>query len=109
MQRVGYESPARANYGLFHMDGLLVISSGTFEPDEMPKELRGWEHVSVSRRDRCPTWEEMCLVKRLFWEDEETVLQFHPPRSRYVNVSENCLHLWKQTGVEHPLPPNELI
>ena len=20
----------------------------------------GWEHVSVSRRDRCPTWDEMC-------------------------------------------------
>ncbi|MCX8016968.1 MAG: hypothetical protein N2690_03550, partial [Rhodocyclaceae bacterium] len=23
----------------------------------------GWEHVSVSRPDRCPTWEEMCRVK----------------------------------------------
>src|SRR5690349_6482303 len=29
----------------------------------------GWEHVSISipSEDRCPTWEEMCFVKDLFW------------------------------------------
>ena len=26
----------------------------------------GWEHVSVSLRNRCPTWDEMCLVKDIF-------------------------------------------
>lgn len=26
-----------------------------------------WEHVSVSLTHRCPTWEEMCLIKSLFW------------------------------------------
>ena len=28
----------------------------------------GWEHVSVSLARRCPTWEEMCMVKDIFWE-----------------------------------------
>lgn len=23
----------------------------------------GWEHVSVSLARRCPTWEEMCIIK----------------------------------------------
>ena len=41
----------------------------------------GWEHVSVSLRDkkgdpidRCPYWEEMCKIKALFFEDDECVM-----------------------------------
>ena len=30
----------------------------------------GWEHVSVSLARRCPTWEEMCMVKDIFWGEE---------------------------------------
>ena len=26
----------------------------------------GWDHVSVSLADRCPTWAEMCFIKDLF-------------------------------------------
>lgn len=53
-----------------------------------------WEHVSVSSK-RTPTWDEMCYVKRLFWDDEETVIQYHPPKSEYVNMAKTCLHLWR--------------
>ena len=28
----------------------------------------GWDHVSVSLPHRCPTWEEMEHVKRLYYE-----------------------------------------
>ena len=69
----------------------------------------GWEHVSVSLHDRCPTWEEMCFVKGVFWDDEDTVLQFHPKRSSYVNVHNFCLHLWRQTDKEIDLPPSILV
>lgn len=41
----------------------------------------GWEHVSVSLSNRCPTWEEMCMVKDIFWGEDECVIQFHPPKS----------------------------
>jgi hypothetical protein len=54
-----------------------------------------WEHVSVSVMHRLPNWDEMCYVKNLFWDEEETVIQFHPPKSEYVNCHANCLHLWK--------------
>ena len=27
----------------------------------------GFEHVSVSIPTRCPSWEQMCLVKETFW------------------------------------------
>lgn len=67
-----------------------------------------WEHVSVSARG-IPTWEEMCWVKGRFWEDNECVVQFHPPEDKYVNVHENVLHLWKPVGIEFPQPPVECV
>lgn len=64
----------------------------------------GWEHVSVSRRDRCPTWGEMCQIKAMFWDAEDCVVQYHPPESDYINNHPNCLHLWRPIGVELPRP-----
>lgn len=64
-----------------------------------------FEHVSVSTTTRCPTWEEMALVKDWFFEPEECVIQFHPPRSKYVNDHQFVLHLWRPVGVTIPLPP----
>jgi len=56
----------------------------------------GWEHVSVSKKYECPTWDEMCFVKKLFWSDpEDFAVQFHPPESQYVNNHPYCLHLWR--------------
>ena len=69
----------------------------------------GWEHVSVSRSDRCPTWDEMCQVKALFWGDDDCVVQYHPPRSEYVNNHKNCLHLWRPVGIAMPLPPSIMV
>ena len=65
----------------------------------------GWEHVSVSTVSRTPTWEEMCLVKDLFWGEEDCVVQFHPPKDVYVNNHPYCLHLWRKIGTEYETPP----
>ena len=75
----------------------------------MASEGMGWEHVSVSLRNRCPTWNEMCLIKRLFWTDDETVIQYHPATEQYVNQHRYCLHLWRPIGVELPVPPAVLV
>lgn len=69
----------------------------------------GWEHVSVSLSDRCPTWAEMCRVKELFWGPEDCVVQFHPAKSEYVNVHPNCLHLWRREGTNWETPPMWMI
>ena len=69
----------------------------------------GWEHVSVSCEKRNPNWDEMCFVKNLFWGEDETVLQFHPPKSEYVNFHPYCLHLWKPVGQDLLLPPSILV
>jgi hypothetical protein len=68
-----------------------------------------WEHVSVSTERRPPNWQEMSFVKDLFWQDEECVVQFHPPKSTYINNHPHCLHLWKPTATVIPLPPPILV
>jgi hypothetical protein len=69
----------------------------------------GWEHVSVSLKNRLPNWEEMSFIKNLFWDEEECVLQFHPPKSQYINNHPFCLHLWKHIGHDIELPPSSMV
>ena len=69
----------------------------------------GWEHVSVSRKDRCPTWDEMCQIKDLFWDDSDCVVQFHPPKAEYVNNHPNCLHLWRPIGWDIRTPERVMV
>jgi hypothetical protein len=60
-----------------------------------------WDHVSVSLKTRCPTWDEMCYVREKFFADDEWVMQLHPPKSDNVNYHPFCLHLWRpQTADE---------
>jgi hypothetical protein len=30
-----------------------------------------WEHVSVSLKNRIPTWQELKFIKMLFWDPED--------------------------------------
>ena len=53
----------------------------------------GWEHVSVSLPERCPTWEEMYFVKDLFWNEDEVVMQLHPAKAENINMHPYCLHI----------------
>lgn len=69
----------------------------------------GWEHVSISHEYKIPTWEVMCMLKDLFFEESETVMQLHPAQSDYVNIHNNCLHLWRPIDKEIPMPPKEFV
>jgi hypothetical protein len=70
----------------------------------------GWDHVSVSRKNRVPNWAEMEYVKRLFFAADETAVQFHVPASDHVNMHETVLHLWRPNdGREMPRPPSILV
>lgn len=71
----------------------------------------GWDHVSVSVKDeeRCPTWEEMCFIKGLWFEPSEVVIQYHPDERDYINLHEYCLHLWRPQKRKLPTPPRTLV
>jgi len=102
--------PSYGCYGAFMImgpcgDELVIIAGGADDDDKIS---RSWEHVSVSLKDRTPTWEEMSFVKDLFWHETETVIQFHPHKSEYVNCHPNCLHLWRHKS-GHTLPPSYFV
>jgi len=81
---------------------LVIMSSGV-------DHEHGWEHVSVSAEKRAPYWEEMCFVKKMFWTEDECVVQYHPPKSEYVDFHPHCLHLWKLMSGAFPMPPSLLV
>ena len=77
----------------------------------------GWDHVSIhvrktrngKREMSTPTWADMSHMKDLFFGPEETVFQFHPPKTEHINVHEHCLHLWKPLNNTIPLPPSHFV
>jgi hypothetical protein len=111
------------NNGAFDLESvepgwrLALICSDGSDPD-VP-EAAGWEHVSVHAyrpaanktrvQSRTPTWREMCAVKRLCWDAEDVVVQFHPRESEYVNQHPHVLHLWRYTRQVFPTPPPILV
>jgi hypothetical protein len=65
-----------------------------------------WDHVSVSRGDRTPTWEEMDFIARRFFRDNESAMQLHVPPSDHISYHPFCLHIWRPTGLKViPRPP----
>lgn len=90
LEQLRVDGPRGANCGSFRL-GLccLIVSNGG-----------GWDHVSVSRPDRCPTWDEMDRIKRLVFRDDEIVVQFHVNDDRKVDRHRFCLHLWRPQSAE---------
>lgn len=74
----------------------------------------GWEHVSVSVGNgrNAPTWEVMCKVKKIFWKDEEDVIQYHAKESEYFhgfdNVRMEVFHLWRPANGDWELLNNRM-
>lgn len=68
-----------------------------------------WDHVSVSVKGRCPTWDEMHWIRGLFFEPGETVIQIDPPKDHYINYHKHTLHMWRHWRQEILLPPAKFI
>ena len=103
-----YSSEADGNNGVFEI--FVKTSKGRRKKATcVASDGLGWEHVSVSMKDRCLTWDEMCQIKDIFWGDNDCVMQYHPPKNDYVNIHPFCLHLWRPMVSDFPTPPNCLV
>jgi hypothetical protein len=91
--------PIRNQGGYFELGKLRIIASWS----------EGWDHVSVSLPDRCPTWDEMERVKRAFFKDDECAMQLHVPCADYINCHPYCLHLWRPHKSTIPMPPKNMV
>lgn len=54
----------------------------------------GW-HLSISRDDRLPSWEEVRDARYELIPDAVTMALLLPPRAEYVNVHEHCLQMYE--------------
>jgi hypothetical protein len=70
-------------------NGLAVI----FTADNLHQPGKTWIHVSMSRRERLPTYDDMTEVKALFVGRDRQALQIFPPESKHINIYPFCLHL----------------
>lgn len=100
---------ADGNNGAFFVPAHGAKAIGGPRMTVVASDGMGWEHVSVSFPHRCPTWEEMSHVKGVFWDEDDCVMQLHPPRSEYVNNHPYCLHLWRPIDAAIPLPPSLMV
>ena len=96
-------------------NGAFFIKSGSDILQCVASDGHNWEHVSITIRTKnrqvcsTPSWEIMCLVKDIFWDDEDCVVQYHPPKSEYVNNHPYVLHLWRLTNAELPRPHSIMV
>jgi len=91
----GFEKGNHRNGAFSFPDGLFLVISDGLE----------WEHVSVSRKSRMPTYEDMVRAKDLFWDEEDCVMQLFVPKSDHINYHPYCLHMWRPLNAEIPRPP----
>lgn len=55
----------------------------------------GLYHLSISRKDRLPSYNELKSARYQFLPDVPYMVQIFPPQEDFVNVHSFCLHLWE--------------
>jgi len=76
-------------------------------------EGMGWEHISITLLEKgvpiMPAYEEMQEIANIFWDDDDWVIQFRPPKSEHVNNHPFCLHWWRPIGGKGMLTPPSIL
>ena len=97
----GGESCANAQW--YHSrDGIKVLVEVEMQAmNSSHQEL--WLHLSMSRKDRVPTYTDVRRVKEMFIGKDRKAIQIFPAESEHYNLHPNCLHLWSPLERD-PLP-----
>ena len=69
--------------------GLRIIWCGS-----EPTPHGNLQHLSMSREDRYPDWDEMLEMKEHFFGDVDAMMVM-PKKENYVNVHQFCFHIWQ--------------
>lgn len=80
----------------------VMVSFSTIE------DGRKYLHISFSRPDRIPSWEEMRdALYDLPWVNcAKEIFMTLPPKQDYVNLNPNVMHWWQDRNNGKPPPPN---
>lgn len=66
----------------------------------MVAQENGRWHLSISRKDRYPNWDEIKRARYDHMPKDILVAMLLPPENEYVNLYSNCFHLWEITPDE---------
>jgi len=58
------------------------------------KDGGSW-HISVSHPHRYPKWDEIRQARYDLIQNNAYMVMILPPKEDYVNLHENCFHLWE--------------
>ena len=64
-------------------------------------------HISASAPDSLPTYYEMKELRYKLGKDAKYMAMIFPPEEEFVNIHENCLHLYELTPDEFGEPEQE--
>ena len=109
---VAYLKEAGVEEKHWHRHGVFFLPIETHECGTLKvlaSSGEGWDHVSVSLPDRCPTWNEMEIVAQAFFKPYEVAMQLHVPATDHVNHHPFCLHWWRPQGRPIPRPRKALV
>lgn len=91
------ETPAGWGYRHAEGDGTVIVSCGWHDGAE-------WIHASMTRRDRCPSYEDLCLLRRAAFGGDGWAYQVFAPAAKHINAHEHALHLWGRADGAPVLP-----
>ena len=88
----GWELVNRVGDGAWYRasNGLALCLTVAHEDDG-----KRWIHLTVSRVNRLPSWDELVAARDAFLGSEALCVQVLAPKSRHVNIHPYCLHLWR--------------
>lgn len=52
-------------------------------------------HASISHPRRHPTWDEITVMRKTLFLEDEDVMMVLPRKELYVNLHPHCFHLWQ--------------
>lgn len=79
----------------------IIVSDAPLRgPDRV---LTSWTHVSMTRRDSVPSYDDLCALHAAVWPDGWAYQMFAPP-SHHVNIHPYALHLWGRSDGRPVLP-----
>lgn len=71
--------------------------------------MDGWEHLSVTHKNKIPSWLCMQEMKEMFFKDDEECFQLHPKAENYINNNEYTLHIWRPIDGMQQIPPSIFV
>ncbi len=84
----------------------VVFSFETFDKEAKDCPPMGpgkYAHISISRNNKYPSWDEMRdyiydPMNDDWFDRQRDVVMFLPPPEQYVNVHKNCFHFYQKVG-----------